>query len=203
MLLTAIVGVAFLTYANLVWVGKNDLKISAISLILLAMIFIFISPYIRMDLELPRNEPIRFNKSRRKVYFYQYRHDLLRPFGRLNWGVKPVAYDWDNLTAEAYRIYVPLGYGGLKEKVMISVRNPENDEVIDRVFFTDDIEMGKQYWAIARLFMQEGADALPTFVNPPWDWNEGIHSNPFDQRAPKVQWPAEMDRESRTAPTPV
>lgn len=201
MLSTVIVGTALLTYANLTWGGKIDLTITAISLIILIIAIIVISPHIRMDIELPRNEPIRFNKLRRKVYFYQYRHDLLNPFGRLNWGVKPIAYDWDDLTAEAYRIYVPMGYGGLKEKVMISVRKPGTEKVIDRVFFTDDIERGKQYWAIARLFMQEGAEALPDFINPPWEWNDGIHTNPFDQRAPKVQWPAEMDLESRTEPS--
>ncbi|MBO9551446.1 MAG: hypothetical protein J7573_18495 [Pseudomonas sp.] len=163
--------------------------------------FLF-TPYIRLELQLPRDEPVRFNRQRRKVYFYQYRLDRLRPFSRNNWGVKPIAYDWDDLTAEVYRFYAPLGYGGYKEEVRISVRKPGTEEVIDRVFFTDDIETGKQYWAIARLFMHEGAQALPDFVHPPWDWNEGIYSNPFDQRAPKVQWPADMDLESRSAPAP-
>ncbi len=200
MLVTVILGTVFLTYASITWSGKIDLKFSAISIIILVIALIFIPPYIRIDLELPRNEPIRFNKLRRKVYFYQYRYDLLHPFGRANWGVKPVAYDWDDLTVEAYRIYAPMGYGGLKEKVMISICKPGTNRIIDRVFFTDDIEMGEQYWAIARLFMQEGAEGLPEFINLPWDWNEGVHSNPFDQRAPKVYWPAEMDLESRTAP---
>ncbi|MFJ4064595.1 DUF6708 domain-containing protein [Pseudomonas sp. NPDC089996] len=201
-LLIVTIGTLLLTYANIAWDGKFDLRISGISIIILLIAFLIIPPYIRMDLELPCNEPIRFNKLRRKVYFYQYRHDLLRPFGRANWGIKPVVYDWDDLTAEAYRGYAPMGYGGLKEKIMISVCKPGTDEVIDRIYFTDDIEKGEQYWAIARVFMQEGAEALPEFVNPPWDWNEGIYSNPFEQRAPKVQWPTEMDLESRTAPAP-
>ncbi|MQG91561.1 hypothetical protein F6X59_02495 [Pseudomonas sp. MN1F] len=160
------------------------------------------TPYIRMDIEQPRNEPVRFNRKRRKVYFYQYRTDLLHPFSIKRWGVKPIAYDWDDLTAEAYRLYAPMGYGGLMEKVMISVCKPGTNEVIDRVLFADNIETGEQYWAIVRHFMQKGPEALPDFVHPPWDWNEGIYSNPFDQRAPKVQWPTEMDLESRTAPAP-
>ncbi|KAF4557189.1 hypothetical protein [Pseudomonas sp. CES] len=46
---------------------------------------------------------------------------------------------------------------------MLSIRNPETNEVIDRVFFTYDLYKGEAYWAIARLFMQQGpeAHALP------------------------------------------
>ncbi|WP_256669346.1 DUF6708 domain-containing protein [Pseudomonas sp. MN1F] len=179
---------------------KIDLALASVALATFTGSFFIVTPYLRFELELPRDEPIRFNRHRRKVYFYQYRMDRLHPFGRKNWGVKPVAYDWENLTAEVYRFYAPMGYGGLKEEVRISVCKPGTDEIIDRFFFTADIEKGKQYWNIARLFMQQGPDALPEFVNPPWEWNEGTHSNLFDQRAPKVQWPAEMDLESRTAP---
>ncbi|GLO09279.1 hypothetical protein PPUJ20005_32480 [Pseudomonas putida] len=84
---------------------------------------------------------------RRKVYFYQYRFDRIFIFSRKRWGVQPVAYDWDDVTAEVYRIYAP-GHGGLIENVMLSVRNPETDEVIDRVFFTHTLHEGEAYWAI-------------------------------------------------------
>lgn len=167
-------------------------------------------PFIRMELGFPRDEPIRFNRSRRKVYFYQYNFDLVRPFGRKHWGIKTVAYDWDDLTAEAYRIYLPLGYGGIKEKVMISVTKTGTCEVIDRLYLCDDIALGESYWSIARAFMNQGASSLPPFVNPPKDWNEfpkrgrwvkAPHRNPFDRLAPEVKWPPEMDLESRTAGT--
>jgi len=85
---------------------------------------------------------------------------------------------------------------------MISVRKPGTDEVIDRVFFTGDIEQGKQYWALARIFMQEGPEALSEFTHAPTDWNSDDLHNPFHRLAPKVQWPPEMDLESRTAPPP-
>lgn len=186
-----------------------DLESAAVDLFIFTVGIVIITPYIRMEIGFPRDEPIRFNRFRRKVYFYQYRFSRTHPFGRKQWGVKPVIYDWDDLTAEAYRIYLPMGYGGLKEWVMISVCKPGTDEVIDRVFLADDIEKGEQYWAIARLFMQQGREALPDFAHPPRDWNEfpksspwenTVHRNPFDRLAPQVQWPAEMDLESRTAP---
>jgi hypothetical protein len=168
-------------------------------------------PYIRMDFGFPNNEPIRFNRQRRKVYFYQYRFNFLNPFGRKGWGVIPVAYDWDDLTLEAYRIYAPMGYGGLKEEVKISICKPGTTEIIDRVFFTDDIEEGEQYWSIVRTFMQQGPEGIPDFLHPSSNKDETpnpdigekiVFSNPFNRLAPEVQWPAEMDLESRTAPAP-
>jgi len=157
-------------------------------------------PYIKLDLVLPRDEPIRFNRLRRKIYIYQYRFHRFFIFSRKHWGVKPVAYNWDDLTAEVYRVYVP-GHGGLIENVMLSVRNPETKEVIDRVFFTHDLYRGETYWAIARLFMQQGPEALPAFIHPPRDWNDDDGLSHMHCLAPKVHWPDDIDRESRTAPT--
>ena len=184
-------GLTFSTY------NIKPAAITACSIIFMLYITI---PYIRMDISHPRDTPIRFNRHRRKVYFYEYKFDRLHPLGRENWGIKPVVYDWDDLTAEVYSIHAPMGYGGIIEKVMVSIRKPGTDEVLDRLFFADDIEKGKQYWAIVTLFMQEGLEALPEFSYPPTDWSKEP-SNPFERRAPKVQWPAEMDLESRTAPS--
>jgi hypothetical protein len=159
-----------------------------------------IIPTIRMDIEFPRDEPIRFNRLRRKVYFYQYHFDRFHLFSRQRWGVRPVVYDWDDLVAEACSVYAPMGNGGLIENVVISVIKPGTEEVIDRLFFTHDIEQGKQYWALAQLFMQQGPQALPEFVHPPRDWNDDSQLSPIHCIAPKVRWPEEIDFESRSAP---
>ncbi|WP_406833938.1 DUF6708 domain-containing protein [Pseudomonas asiatica] len=156
--------------------------------------------YVKMDLLLPRDEPIRFNRVRRKIYLYQFRFHYIYLFSHKHWGVKPVAYNWDDVTAEVYRVYAP-GHGGLIENVMLSVRNPETNEVIDRVFFTHDLYHGEAYWAIARLFMQQGPEALPKFVHPPRDWNDDDGLSHMHCLAPKVHWPEDIDRESRTAPS--
>ncbi len=158
-----------------------------------------IATYVKMDLLLPRDEPIRFNRLRRKIYLYQFRFHYIYLFSRKHWGVKPVAYNWDDVIAEVYRVYAP-GHGGLIENVMLSVRNPDTNEVIDRVFFTHDLRHGEAYWAIARLFMQQGPEALPKFVHPPRDWNDDDGLSHMHCVAPKVLWPQAIDRESRTAP---
>ncbi|MHB2081921.1 DUF6708 domain-containing protein [Pseudomonas asiatica] len=174
---------------------------AALLMVLMPLIGMWgIASFVKIDLMLPRDEPIRFNRLRRKIYLYQFRFHYIYLFSRKHWGVKPVAYNWDDVTAEVYRVYAP-GHGGLIENVMLSVRNPETNEVIDRVFFTHDLYHGEAYWAIARLFMQQGPEALPKFVHPPRDWNDDDGLSHMHCLAPKVHWPEDMDRESRTGPS--
>ncbi|WP_328312048.1 DUF6708 domain-containing protein [Pseudomonas guariconensis] len=182
---------------------SHQLKIefSIISFVILISLQWLTLSIIRMDVELPRDEPIRFNRLRRKVYVYQFKLDRFRVFSRRRWGVQPEVYDWDDLHAEACSIYLPMGNGGLIENIIISVRKPGTDEVIDRFFFSHDWVEGQAYWTIAQLFMEQGPQALPEFVHPPRDWNNEPTAFDFIPHfAPKVQWPKEMDLESRSAP---
>ena len=153
----------------------------------------------RIDVQAPRDEPIRFNRLRRKVYVYKFQHDGLRPFSRTAWGVRPAIYDWDDLHAEACRLYVP--GTALIENITLTVLEPGTTKVLHRFPFAYGIQQGEMYWAMAQLFMQQGPDALPTFPYVPRDWNnEDVSFNLARRLAPKVVWPAEMDLESRTAP---
>jgi len=185
-------------FFNINWSGDWHIDLLA-SLMVLVSIWAT-ATYIKMDLLLPRDEPIRFNRLRRKIYLYQFRFHYIYLFSRKHWGVKPVAYNWDDVTAEVYRVYAP-GHGGLFENVMLSIRNPDTNEVIDRLFFTHDLRRGEAYWAIARLFMQQGPEALPKFAHPPRDWNDDDGLSHMHCLAPKVLWPEDIDRESRTAPS--
>ncbi|WDY56305.1 DUF6708 domain-containing protein [Pseudomonas sp. PSKL.D1] len=157
----------------------------------------FMLYFARLDLALPRDEPVRFNRARKRVYFYHYTSDAIRVLSRKHWKVEPIAHNWEDITAEVYS-----GYGGAIEHVMLSVRAPQSDNVIDRFIFAHSLTQGKQYWALACLFMQQGPEALPDFSYAPYDWNDEQYLNPIHRLAPKVQWPIEMDLESRTAPSP-
>ncbi|VVQ06714.1 hypothetical protein PS938_03066 [Pseudomonas fluorescens] len=155
----------------------------------------------RMDVQAPRDEPIRFNRLRRKVYVYRFHHDGLRPFSRSAWGVRTEVYDWDDLRAEVCSVYGPMGTGGLIESVSIAVVKPGTHQVIDRFHFAHGTMQGEMYWAMAQLFMQQGPQALPQFPHPPRDWNnEDVSFNLARRLAPKVRWPTEIDLESRTVP---
>ncbi|MQT43963.1 hypothetical protein GHO31_15490 [Pseudomonas sp. FSL R10-2172] len=154
-----------------------------------------------MDTSAPRDEPIRFNRARGKVYVYRFRHNGLKPFSRSAWGAHPEVYDWDNLHAEACSIYGAMGSGGLIETVTLAVLEPGTRKVIDRFHFAHELQQGEMYWAMAQLFMQQGPRALPSFPRPPRDWNnEKIRFNLARRLAPKVHWPEAIDLESRSAP---
>ena len=156
----------------------------------------------RMDTSAPRDEPIRFNRARRKVYVYRFRRNGLKPFSRSAWGARAEVYDWDNLHAEACSIYGAMGSGGSIQTVTLAVLEPGTHKVVDRFHFAHDIQQGEMYWAMAQLFMQQGPQALPSFPRPPRDWNnEKIRFNLARRLAPKVHWPEAIDLESRSVPS--
>jgi hypothetical protein len=157
----------------------------------------------KMDMQAPLDEPIRFNRARRKIYVYRFRSNGLKLFDRNEWGVSVETYDWDNLRAEFCSIYGPMGTGGLIETINLAVEHPDTHEVLQRFHFAHGGQQGRMYWALAQLFMQQGPQALPTFDRPPRDWNNEVHTFNLARRfAPKVQWPVDIDLESRTAPSP-
>ncbi|MEJ1096769.1 MULTISPECIES: DUF6708 domain-containing protein [unclassified Pseudoxanthomonas] len=175
-------------------------EVSAIVILMAVMtaVFGFISGFffLRMDIAPPLDEPIRFNRARRKVYVYRFHQCWWNPFSRKRWFVRPEVYDWDDLRAEEWKIYVPTK--AYKYGVSIAVVKPGTNQVLDRF----ELGMsGETYWAMAQTFMQQGQQALPKFNRPPRDWNnEAPGMNLARRFAPKVQWPEAMDIESRTAP---
>lgn len=154
----------------------------------------------RMDTETPRDEAIRFNRARKKIYVYRFHSSMLKPFSCKAWGVRPVVYDWDNLHAEFCSTYGPMGNGGLVEKVTLAILEPGTRQVLDRFLFANDGHQGEVNWAMARLFMHHGPQALPSLHQAPRDWNDESIFNTARRLGPRVTWPPEMDLESRTAP---
>lgn len=149
----------------------------------------------------PRDEPIRFNRKRGKVYVYRFHTG--GPITRKGWGVRPVAFDWKDLRAEAWsrKAPSPSGVPIFAWGVDIAVVAPGTNHVIDRFQLAGSNANGEHMWAMARAFMNQGPEALPQYPNPPRDWNNDVPPYHLALRlAPKVEWPADMDVESRTGP---
>ncbi|MBF8719990.1 hypothetical protein IRZ56_00020 [Pseudomonas guariconensis] len=143
-----------------------------------------------MSLCPPRDEPIRFNRAREKIYAYNFVYTWWNPFGK--WDVQTVTYDWSDVRGERW------AQGGLKRGVMLSIVEPGTHNVIDRFSLT--LMGADQYaWAYICAYMQGGPETLPP-PNPPRDHNDVLWCEITKRLAPKVEWPAEIDRESRTAP---
>lgn len=155
----------------------------------------------RMDTCAPRDEPIRFNRVRRKVYVYRFYHDGWRPFSKAAWFTRAEVYEWDDIRAEACSTYGPMGSGGLMEVITLAVLESGTNKALDRFHFAHGGLQGEMYWALAQLYMQQGPDAMPEFEYLPRDWNnEDVTLNLARYLAPKVKWPEQIDLESRTAP---
>ena len=156
---------------------------------------------LRTGIAPPRDEPIRFNRKRGKVYVYRFHSG--GPISRKGWGVLPVVFNWDDLRAEAWTRMAPTTTGVpiFAWGVDIAVVEPGTNHVIDRFQLAGSNANGEHMWAMARAFMNQGPEALPTYPYPPRNWNNDVPAyNLVLRLAPKVQWPADMDRESRTAP---
>ena len=152
---------------------------------------------IKVDIAPPRDQPLRFNRARQRLYAYNFNFRWWNPFER--WRVEPVAYDWSQVRAERWLKRGATGNGVvIKGGVMLSIVKPGTNEVIDRFPLTT-MGADAHAWAYICTYMQQGPDALPP-PGPPKDHNDVLWCNIALLLAPKVKWPADMDRESRSAP---
>lgn len=154
--------------------------------------------FIRISLPPPRDEPIRFNRKRKKIYAYNFKYCWWNPFG--TWRVEPVCYDWSQVRAERWfqRGLPGSGAPSFKCGVMLSIVAPGTNNVIDR-FPLSTMGADQHAWAYVCTYMQHGPSALPP-PGEPKDHNDVLWCEFALRLAPKVEWPAEMDLESRTAP---
>lgn len=148
---------------------------------------------IRGDVERPRDEPIRFNRFRRKVYVQRFRGEL-NPFSRRAWRSRVAEYDWDCLRARKARTKY-------HEFVFIEVLDEPDGRVVARFKLAHtEYQRGAQRWMLARLFMQQGPEALPAFSDAPRTENSKVQRSLAWRLAPEAHWPGETDVLSRTAP---
>ena len=153
---------------------------------------------LRVDISPPRDLPLRFNRLRRKMYVYEIDVVWWNPF--IRWPIRAVAYNWDDVRAEAWQQQGAINGGHvMKWGVVLSVVKPGTNEVIDR-FQLGAKGDGEATWAYICTYMQEGPSSLPPPDYPPRDNEDERTLNIAYLLAPKVNWPAEMDIESRTAP---
>ncbi|WDY55739.1 DUF6708 domain-containing protein [Pseudomonas sp. PSKL.D1] len=152
---------------------------------------------LKMGTSPPRDEPIRFNRARQKIYAYNFHYRWWNPFEK--WEVRPVSYDWSQVRAERWsRAGAMNGGAYFSWGVVLSIVEPGTNNVIDR-FQLSTMDADPETWAYICTYMQEGPSALPP-PGPPKDHNDVLWCEFALRLAPKVGWPAEMDLESRTAP---
>jgi hypothetical protein len=118
--------------------------------------------FLRLELRLPKDRPVRFNRRQGKVYAntYQWNHN---PFGR--WGGSVRVFDWNTLQAEITR---QIGASGAVITQRYSLElvscKPGTYEEVERFRLQHCAQTTVQYeqqWELLRQFMKEGLDGLP------------------------------------------
>ncbi|HKS12436.1 MAG TPA: DUF6708 domain-containing protein [Pseudomonas sp.] len=156
-----------------------------------------ISTTLRHDLSPPRDEPIRLNRARQKIFAYNFKFQWWNPFEPGH--IETVAYDWTQVRAESWKLRKATTHGIITTwGVVISIVDPGTNNVIDRFPLTT-MGADESAWAYICTYMQHGPSKLPT-PGPPRDHDNVPWYNLALRLAPKVKWPEDMDRESRTAP---
>lgn len=118
--------------------------------------------FLRFDLRLPKDRPIRFNRRQGKVYanYYTWSHN---PFGRWGGGVK--VFDWNTLQAE---ITKQTGASGelitQRYALELVACKPGTFEEVERFRLQQGAQTTKQYeeqWELVRRYMAHGVEGLP------------------------------------------
>lgn len=197
------VPVATILILLIMWFHLSDYRALMIEDWIAFIFAVFINAWLipifwKFDVAPPRDLPLRFNRARQRLYAYNFKYRWWNPFEK--WRVVPVAYDWSQVRAERWRRTHFTAQGGviIQFGVELSIVKPGTNQVIDRFPLT---AMGadEHAWAYVCTYMQRGPDALPP-PGPPTDHNDVLWCNIAMLLAPKVEWPADMDLESRTAP---
>ncbi|MCU1734445.1 MULTISPECIES: DUF6708 domain-containing protein, partial [unclassified Pseudomonas] len=138
---------------------------------------------VKFDAVPPRDQPLRFNRTRQRLYAYNFNYRWWNPFER--WRVEPVAYDWPQVRAERWLKRGATSHGVvIKGGVVLSIVRPGTNEVIDRFPLTT-MGADAHAWAYICTYMQQGPDALPP-PGPPKDHND-VGLNIALLLAPKVK----------------
>ncbi|WP_312996919.1 DUF6708 domain-containing protein [Achromobacter animicus] len=153
---------------------------------------------VRVDIAPPRDLPLRFNRARQRVYAYNFQYRWWNPFER--WRVAAVSYDWSQVRAERWKLRGVTAQGALiiKWGVVLSIVEPGTNKVVDR-FPLSTMGADEFAWSYICTYMQQGPEALPP-PGAPRDHDDVPWYNLALRVAPKVNWPAGMDLESRSRP---
>ncbi len=159
-------------------------------IVLLLFLFSFASMgtyLLRSVLFIPRGTPVRFNRSRQKVYVYEHQRSVW-PWKR--WPTVIKVFDWANIHGEMVMQSGRYDYG---HRLSCAVCKPGTCEVVDRFILSwteGDNRVIRGLWHHCCLYMQhKPVPETPLLTRKPLSWT------PVNT----VRWPVALDKESTTA----
>ncbi|QOF78332.1 DUF6708 domain-containing protein [Variovorax sp. 38R] len=154
-------GLSYLLFKVTTWEGVANWMVG----LLIVMWFVALSHgifFLRFDLCLPKDRPVRFNRSQGKVYAnsYVWNHN---PFGR--WGGRVKVFEWSTLQAE---ITKQIGASGevvtQRYALELVACKAGSFEAVDRFRLQHGAQTTLEYeeqWEFLRRYMNEGLVGLP------------------------------------------
>ncbi|MRS16352.1 hypothetical protein GJV06_15815 [Enterobacteriaceae bacterium RIT691] len=144
---------------------------------------------LRMVLFVPRDQPIRFNRKRQKVYVFDYHRNHWNPWGK--WPATVKVFDWADIHGEigheadrydqGFRLYCAVCKSGTRE---VSERFILNQAM-------SHPEPQRRLWSHLCQYMQHKPVVMdPVYPGRPDSWKPRKN----------VGWPEDLERESTTAP---
>lgn len=143
--------------------------------------------YVRLFFFIPRDKPIRLNLTRQKIYTFDYKRKWWNPWAK--WPTTIKAYHWADVHGEM-RFSSDRYTGGFQ--LYASVCQPGTLNVVERFQIASGSPAQlQQLWSYLCLYMQ--GEPVP---------DEAVNKGRPDFWCPRKadKWPAEMERESTTAP---
>lgn len=148
----------------------------------------FLTFNLKMVLFEPRGAPVRFNRKRQKVYVYEFQKSFW-PWKRWHPVIK--VFDWKDIHGEWVMRRAHADWG---HRIYCAVCKPGTLEVVDRFILTWTVggtDTAGGLWSFCCHYMEKKpVPTAPVYPDKPRDWT------PFKT----VKWPADVDRESSTAP---
>lgn len=148
---------------SITWAARGfDIWMDGILIAVSLPMFCLAYFFLRFDLRLPKDRPVRFNRSQGKVYAnnYTWNHN---PFGR--WGGGAKVFDWSTLQAE---ITLQIGASGevvtQRYALELVACKPGSFEAADRFRLQHGAHTTGQYeeqWELLRHYMNDGLEGLP------------------------------------------
>ncbi|QCR35375.1 hypothetical protein C1N62_04360 [Nissabacter sp. SGAir0207] len=141
-----------------------------------------------MALYVPRDQPIRFNRARQKIYVFDY-HRTWNPWA--HWSASVRVFNWADVYGELS--YDPDRYSQ-GYPLFCAVCKPGTHEVLERFELSRAMlnpEPQRRLWSFCCQYMQyKEADRAPLLPGRPESW------------VPRAsqRWPEAIERESSSAP---
>ncbi|WP_300000909.1 DUF6708 domain-containing protein [uncultured Cedecea sp.] len=154
--------------------------------IFLSMLILFL----RMALFVPRDQPIRFNRKRQKIYIFEHHRKAWNPWAK--WPTTVRVFDWADIHGEISHESDRLDQGF---RLYGAICKPGTLKVTERVILNYSIyyiQLQRELWSHWCQYMQHQPVVMDPLCPPPGDGRP--------QKKAKSLWPEALDRESRTAP---